>query len=121
MTDLIHVRDLRLRTVIGIADWEQDHRQDVLVNLALHVDTSAAAASDAIEDTVDYKELRDRIVRLSEGKPHGLLEALAQHIADLCLENPKVEAVDVTVDKPGALRFSRSVAVQIHRRRPAPA
>ncbi len=115
--DRIHVRNLRLRTVIGVAEWEQDHRQDVLVNIVLHTDTRPAAQSDDLADTVDYKQLRDRLVRLAEDRPHGLLEALAQHIADLCMENPKVQAVDVTVDKPGALRFSESVAVEIHRQR----
>ena len=115
--DRIHVRDLRLRTLIGVNDWEQEREQDVVVNLALHVDTRAAGASDDLADTVDYKELRDRIVELARTQQHGLLEALAQHIADLCLADPRVAAVDVTVDKPGALRFSDSVAVEIHRRR----
>ncbi len=115
--DRIHVRNLRLRTVIGVAEWEQEHRQDVLVNIVLYTDTRRAAKSDKLGDTVDYKELRDRLVRLAENRPHGLLEALAQHIVDLCMENPRVQAVDVTVDKPGALRFSESVAVQIHRSR----
>jgi dihydroneopterin aldolase/D-erythro-7,8-dihydroneopterin triphosphate epimerase len=113
--DIIHVRDLLLRCVIGVFDRERHHRQDVLINLALHTDTRRAAESDALADTVDYVDLRDQLCQYVEGSSFHLIEALAEGIAQICLRNPLVKCVDVTVDKPGALTFARSVAVQIRR------
>lgn len=116
MSDRIHIRDLLIRPTIGIYDWEQRAPQDVLVNLTLHADLTLAGRSDRIEDTVDYKALKQRILAL-EGQRFGLLERLAATIADLCLADERVQQVEVCVDKPGALRFARSVAVELSRSR----
>lgn len=118
MSDKIHIRDLRLRTHIGIYEWEKQKRQDVVLNLTLHHDQREAAATDDIARTVDYKALRRRVVEYVESAQHGLVEALAERVAEVCLETPGVLAVDVVLDKPGALRFAASVAVEIHRERP---
>jgi len=115
--DRIHVRDLRLRCVLGIFPEERREKQDITVSIVLHADLRAAGRSDRIEDTVDYKEVKKRVVTLVEGSSSFLIEHLAQRVADLCLEEPRVEAVRVTIDKPGALRFARSVAVEIFRKR----
>lgn len=115
MSDKIHIRDLKLRTKVGVRDWEKNKLQDVVINVTLHVDVTESARTDDIDDTVDYKVVKDRIVDLVDGNQWDLLEALAGDVADLCLKNEQVEAVDVTVDKPGALRFSDSVAVEISR------
>jgi dihydroneopterin aldolase/D-erythro-7,8-dihydroneopterin triphosphate epimerase len=117
MTDRILIQDLWLRTIVGINEEERRDRQDVLINLALHVDTRAAGRSDAIEDAVNYRTLTKRVIALVEGSRFHLVEKMAAEIAAICLEDSGVQAATVRVEKPGALRFSRSVGVEIHRTR----
>ncbi|MBF0623781.1 MAG: dihydroneopterin aldolase [Magnetococcales bacterium] len=113
--DRIDIRDLHLRTLIGIEDWERKNRQDVMLQLTLWTDLTRAGRSDRIEDTVNYKTLAKRVIALTEASSFQLVEALAQRVADLCLDDPGVERVRVQVDKPGALRFARTVGVTIER------
>jgi FolB domain-containing protein len=113
----ITIRGLAARTYIGVTADERAKRQDVLIDLSLDVATRAGR-TDRIADAVDYKVIKDNVLRYVEDTEHRLLEALAQGIADLCLRTPGVEAVEVEVDKPGALRFARSVAVRMRRTRP---
>mgnify|MGYP003780250905 CR=1 FL=1 len=115
--DRIHIRDLHARCIIGINEEERHNKQDVIVNITLHADLTRAGRSDNIEDTVDYKRVKQNVLRLVEESSFFLVERLAQRIADVCLEDAAVQRADVTVDKPGALRFARSVAVQISRER----
>lgn len=117
--DRILISDLRLRCVIGVDDEERRERQDVVVNIALSADLSRAGATDRFEDAVDYRAIKKRIVRLVEESRFRLIEALADAIAAACLAHPAVTEVQVRVDKPYALRFARSVAVEITRRRGA--
>jgi FolB domain-containing protein len=114
-TDRIHIRDLVVRCIIGVNDWERKKRQDVSLSVTLHADLRRAGESDKLEDTVDYKRLKNRIVDLVENSRFHLIEKVAQAVADVCLDMEAVRRVDVTVDKPGALRFARSVAVEISR------
>jgi len=116
--DRIFIRDLVVRCIVGINPHERNHRQDVTINITLHADLRQAAASDRIEDTINYKTIKDQVVEMVEQSQCLLIERLAQQIADLCLAEPRVRMVEVTVDKPGALRYARSVAVQIVRQRP---
>jgi len=118
--DKIHIRDLQVRCIVGIYPEERTAKQDVIFNVTLHADCRAAGLSDRIEDAVDYKQVKKRIVEMAEASEFFLVERLADSVASLCLEDPRVERVDVTVDKPGALRFARSVAVEISRTRPEP-
>lgn len=115
--DRIYIRDLALRCLIGVFPEERREKQDVVINVVLECDHRPAARSDRLEDAVDYKALKKKIVALVETSSFQLIEALADRIASAALENPKVERVTVTVDKPGALRFARSVAVEITRGR----
>ena len=116
--DLIRIRGLHLRTVIGVHEWERHARQDVLLDLEVEVDLSRAAASDSLDDALDYRALTKRVIEHVEQTRHHLLEALAEAVARLVLDHDaRARAVRVTVDKPGALRFARSVAVEVHRRR----
>lgn len=115
--DRIVIRDLLVRCVIGVQEWERHTRQDVLISLTLCTDTAAAGRSDAIGDTVDYKRLGKRVMAFAETSSFFLVEALAEGIAGLCLEDPRVQRVRVKVEKPGALRFARSVGVRIQRGR----
>jgi D-erythro-7,8-dihydroneopterin triphosphate epimerase len=115
--DKIHIRDLALRCIIGIEPHERDHRQDVMINITLHADLRRPGQTDRIEDTVNYKTIKRKVVDLVENSSFLLVEKLAQQIADVCLAEPGVQRVEVTLDKPGALRFARSVAVEITRER----
>ena len=117
--DKLHIRDLMLRCIIGLNDWERQKKQDVLINIVLYADLSTACQSDRIEDTVDYKAIKQKVVDMVESSSYMLVERLAQHIADICLENPGVQHVKVMIDKTGALRFARSVGVEIIRERSA--
>ena len=115
--DKIFIRDLLLRCIVGIYPDERENKQDVIINVELICDLSTAAASDQIEDTINYKSLKKEIVTLVENSAFLLIERMAGEIASLCLTRSGVQQVRVTVDKPGALRFARSVAVEIVRTR----
>ena len=115
--DRIRISDLALRCVIGVNEDERREKQDVSINVAIHADLSKACRSDRFEDTIDYRALKKRIAAMVEGSHFYLLEALTQAVADVCLENPAVAKVDVRVDKNAALRFARSVGVEITRER----
>jgi 2-amino-4-hydroxy-6-hydroxymethyldihydropteridine diphosphokinase len=117
MTDRIEIKDLLLRAILGINEEERRNRQDVLINIVLHTDTRAAGASDQIEDAVNYRSITKRVVALVEDSSFYLVEKMAAEIAALCLDEPAVERVTVRVEKPGALRFARSVGVEIKRTR----
>ena len=113
--DKIHIRDLCVSCVIGIFPEERVKQQDILLNITLYADLSRAGNTDSIEDTVDYKRVKKQVLALVADSSYFLLEKLAQKVADICLEDPLVFQVTVIADKPGALRYARSVAVEITR------
>jgi FolB domain-containing protein len=115
--DRIVVSDLVCRCVIGVEEWERRERQDGLVSLTLAVDLAPAGESDRIENALDYSKLKKRVLAEAESSSFHLIEALAERIAAICLEDERVEEAQVRVEKPGALRFARTVAVEISRRR----
>jgi len=117
MPDQIAIKDLLVRAIIGINDDERENLQDVIVNLVLDTDTRSAAQSDRIEDAVNYRSLTKDVIELVEGSRFFLVETMAQEIARVCLADARVERVQVRVEKPGALRFARSVGIQIERDR----
>ena len=117
MNDRIQIKGLLLRTIIGINEEERRNRQDVLINITLYADTRAAGGSDDIEDAVNYRTITKRVIKRVEESSFKLVEKMAAEIAAICLEDLRVETVDVRVEKPGALRFARSVGVEIHRTR----
>lgn len=116
MTDRIHIRDLVVPGIIGINADERVEEQDVLVNVTLWVDTRPAAASDDIEDAVNYRTVtKSMVAHIETGEPM-LVERLADELAGICLDaDDRIEQVEVTVEKPGALRHARSVGVSITR------
>jgi len=116
-SDRIHIHDLRLRCIIGTNDWEREQAQDVLINLILETDLRTAGRSDDLADTVNYRTITKRIIAHVEGSRYHLVEALAESIAALCLDDPRVLRAEVSVEKPGALRFARSVGVTVVRAR----
>jgi len=112
--DRIIIRDLLLRGIIGINDWEREQKQDILINLTLYTDVRAAGRSDSIDDCLNYRTLTKQIIAYVEGSAHYTVEALATAIARICIESG-ASRVLVRVEKPGALRFARSVGVEIER------
>ena len=112
--DRIHIRDLAVECVIGVNPEERLKKQLVVINVTLHADLSRACASDRLADTIDYKAIKVAVLREVEQSQFHLIERLAERIAEIALGFP-VARVDVSVDKPGALRFARSVAVEISR------
>jgi FolB domain-containing protein len=116
-SDVIFVRDLRLRGIVGINDWEREKRQDIVVNLELHGDFCRAGESDAIDDALNYRTLAKDVITYVEGSSHFLVEKLATELARLCVVEHGAERVRVRVEKPGALRFADSVGVELERRR----
>ena len=115
--DKITIRDIALRCIIGVYPEERREKQDIVVSVALYADLLRAGRTDELTETIDYKAVKKAIVGLVESSEFQLVEALAQTIADVCLTFDRVEQVDVTVEKPGALRFARTVAVEISRQR----
>jgi FolB domain-containing protein len=117
MMGKIRINKLRMRCVVGIAEWEQKIRQDVSVSMVLHLDLGPAGMSDDVNDTVDYKQLKKRVMNHLEQNSFLLIERMAYEVAGICLEDARVQQADVTVDKLGALRYADSVCVEISRRR----
>ena len=115
--DRILIRDLAVRCIIGTMPKERKQPQRVILDLVLDCDLHAAGKSDRLDDTMDYKALKDEVVRFVQASQYFLLERLADRVAALCLKEQRVHAVTVTIDKPGALTQARSVAVEITRRR----
>ncbi len=115
--DRILVSDLSVRCILGVYDEERREKQDVLINLVIFADLRKAGKSDRFEDTVDYRALKKKILKMAEASEYHVVEALAEAVAQLCLENPAVLKVQTKVEKPSALRFARSVGVEITRTR----
>jgi D-erythro-7,8-dihydroneopterin triphosphate epimerase len=113
--DKIYIRDLLVRCIIGIFENERKEKQDVIINITLFADFGKACKSDDINDAIDYKVIKKNIIAFVESSSFLLLEKLAEGIAKICLDNDNVKKVIVSIDKPGALRFARSVAVEITR------
>ena len=109
----IRITNLKLRTIIGINDWERDTKQDVIINIAIEFDAARSSQSDDIKDTIDYKCLTKEIIREVEGSAYFLLEKLARMIMKIIMKDKRAKGASVRVDKPGALRFCDSVSVEI--------
>jgi dihydroneopterin aldolase/D-erythro-7,8-dihydroneopterin triphosphate epimerase len=115
--DKIYIRDLAVRCIIGVNHDERTEKQDIVINVILFTDTRKAGQTDILDDSVDYKTVKNAVLSLVENSAFLLIEKLAEEIAKVCLDDSKVQKVNVTVDKPGALRYTRSVAVEIVRTR----
>jgi len=113
--DKIFIRDLALRCIIGCFTQERRKKQDVLIQIEMHCDLRKVGQTDNLDDTINYKAIKQSIITLVEKSEFKMIEALAEHIAVDILTNKKVKKVVVTIDKPGALRFAKSAAVEITR------
>jgi len=113
--DTIYLHGLTVDAVIGIWEWERRIKQKVVIDIDMDADIRKAAASDAVEDTLNYKAVAKRIVELAETSGFQLVETLAERIAELVRNEFGVPWVRVRVNKPGAIRGSRDVGVVIER------
>ena len=113
--DKIFINDLQVETVIGIFDWEREIKQTISINLEMEFDISKAAKSDDINDSLDYKKVSKRIISLCEKADSYLVENLIEKIAQVVLKEFPVSKVTISLEKPGALRGSKSVGIKITR------
>lgn len=113
--DQVFIRGLEVDTVIGIFDWERQIRQTVRVDLAMGTDIAAAAASDSIDEALDYKSIGKRVTAFVEESDFYLVETLAERLAALVREEFGVAWLRLSVSKPGALRGAEDVGVTIER------
>ena len=115
---IIKIRNLRLRVVVGVNDWEQVSPREVVANIEMEFDGARAAASDNVADTPDYSAICRRIMERVEPQRFALLEKLAAQILSIVLQDQRITRATVEVDKPGALHFADSVAVVCEGRNP---
>jgi dihydroneopterin aldolase len=113
--DIIFLRDLRIDTIIGIYDWERSTRQTVSLDLEMATDIRKAAASDHIDDTLNYKAVAKRLIDFVGASEFQLVETLAERICELVIEEFKVPWVRLTLNKGGAVRGAKGVGIVIER------
>lgn len=113
--DIIYVRDLRIETIIGIYEWERRAKQTVSLDLEMGADIRKAAATDSIDNTVNYKAVSKRLIEFVGDSSFFLVEALAERVAEIVLTEFRVPWLRLTVSKPGAIRGARDVGVIIER------
>ena len=113
--DTVFIEDLRIETVIGIYDWERQIRQVVALDLEMAFDNTRPAASDRIQDTLDYKAVSKRLIAFVESSSFQLVETLAERCAEIVLNEFNVSWLRLKLAKPGAVRGSRAVGVRIER------
>lgn len=115
--DSIFIRGLAIDTIIGVADWERQARQRLLVDVILQADLGPAGRSDALADAIDYAAVSERIRTLAATASFRLVEALADAIAADLLSRWPVHSVRITVTKPGAIAGTSGVGVTLERQR----
>ena len=113
--DIIHIRDLEAQCIVGILPHERRKKRRIIINLHLECDLKKAGKTDDIATTVDYRIVQEKVLHVVSTSKDGLIERLAQRIADAALSVRGVKRVTVTLDKPNALKHCRSVAVEITR------
>ena len=115
--DQIIIRDLLARGIIGVNERERLAKQDILINIVIFADVHQAGLKDALNLSVDYSDTAKKVLAIAEASNRFTVEALAEDIARMCLDQPHAQKVRVRVEKPGAVRFARSVGVEIERSR----
>ncbi len=115
--DQIFIRNILARGVIGISDREREHPQDILVNVTLLTDIRHAGTTDRLEDTINYSTVAKLVLATVEKSKRYTVEALATDLAGLLMGEYPVDGVLIRVEKPGAVRFTQSVGVEIERYR----
>ena len=114
-SDTVIIRDLLVRGIIGVNDWEREKKQDIVINLSLSVDARAAGESDDVANVLNYRTLTKRVIAHVETAEPYLVEALAHQIARIAIVGFGAARAKVRVEKPGALRYARSVGIEVER------
>jgi dihydroneopterin aldolase len=115
MRDTVFVTGLEARTILGVNDWERRERQTVVVDLEMACDATRPAREDDLREALDYRTAAKAVLALVESSSFFLVETLAERIAELILLEFPTPWVRVRVAKPGAVRFSREVGVEVVR------
>ena len=113
--DIVFLRGLRIDTVIGIYAWERRTRQTLIFDLEMSADIAAAAASDDIGDTLNYKAVAKRLIDFIGNSEFKLIETLAERTAELLLAEFSINWLRLRVNKQGAVRGARDVGIVIER------
>lgn len=113
--DIVFIRDLEVKTVIGVFDWERKIRQRLVFNIELGTDIGAASKTDDLNDTLDYKAISHAIEEMAEASSYHLVEALVHAVAEMVRERFGVKWLSITLDKPGAVSCAKSVGVKVER------
>jgi FolB domain-containing protein len=115
--DKVFIKNILARGIIGIKDWEREKPQDILINIDLYTEARKKPVSDDVNDIIDYSKVTKKVLHHAETVKRFTVEALAEDIAQICLEDIRVLKVTVRVEKPGAVRFAQTVGVEIERNR----
>lgn len=113
--DIVYIRELEVKTVIGIYDWERKIRQTVSIDIEMATDIAKAAMSDDIAHALDYKSVGKRIIDFVESSSYELVETLIEKVAEIIINEFNVSWTRVRLSKPGALRGSKDVGIIIER------
>ena len=113
--DIVFIRDLQIETVIGIYDWERKIKQVISLDLEMATDIRKSAASDQIDDTLNYKAVAKRLISFVGDSQYQLVETLAEKICEIVMSEFAVPWVRLTLSKPGAVSGSKAVGVMIER------
>ncbi|TQV74867.1 dihydroneopterin aldolase [Aliikangiella marina] len=113
--DIVFIKQLEVRTVIGVFDWEREIKQKLVFDLQLGTDIKKAAASDALNDTLDYKAISHAIHDFVEASEYQLVETVAEKVAEMVLRDFPVKWLSIELNKPGAVSIAQSVGVKIER------
>ena len=114
----VDIKELRLRAIIGINDWERQQKQDVVISLSYKYDAAHAIKTDSIEKAVDYKALTKKIISEVEASQYNLLESLTDMVFCIISENKQIFDINVVVEKPEALRYTDNVMIKISSDKP---
>lgn len=115
--DIVYLKDLRIDTIIGIYDWERRTKQTVILDIEMGTNIAKAAASDDIENALNYKAVAKRLFDFVGNSEYQLVETLAERVAELLLEEFNLPWLRLSVNKQGAVRGVRDVGVIIERSR----
>ena len=113
----VRIKDLLLRTYIGIKEEEINNQQDVRINVTLTYDASDAVSRNEIESALNYRTITKQIIGHVEGNRFALLERMTHEVLGIVMEHPPVQWARVEIDKPHALRYAESVSVALEARR----
>ena len=113
--DIVYIRELEIETIIGIYDWEREQKQVVSLDLEMGTDIGAAAGSEDIENTLNYKAVAKRLIEFIEGSEFFLVETMAERIEEIVLEEFSAPWLKLRVGKPGAVTGSKDVGIIIER------